>query len=325
MDLFVRKIFIIKKRGAGLRLDKFILTQRANYSRAYLKKQFKEGRILVNQEIKKPSYILKENDKIETQILPPPQISLEPDPSIKLNIIYEDEDVIVIDKPAGLMVHPAAGQKNGTLVNGLLARYPLLKDVGDPSLRQAQGKLGSGQENLRPGIVHRLDRDTSGLIIIAKNDFAFHWLKQQFQERKVIKKYIALVAGHPKESSGQIKTFITRSKSDPTKQRVSVTPTDREAITYYKVLREFKDFTLIEAQPKTGRMHQIRVHLAWIGNPVAADPKYGPRKSLVPAGLKRQFLHDCYLKLQLPNRQTKEFNSPLPPDLKRILDTLETK
>jgi 23S rRNA pseudouridine1911/1915/1917 synthase len=131
------------------------------------------------------------------------------------------------------------------------------------------------------------------------------------------------VAGHPKESSGQIKTFITRSKSDPTRQKVG--QAGREAITLYKIIKRFKDYALIEAIPKTGRMHQIRVHLAWIGNPVAADPKYGPRKSLVPAGLKRQFLHACYLKLRLPNRQTKEFNSPLPPDLKRILDILETK
>lgn len=305
--------FTIKKEDSGQRLDKFILIQETNYSRAYLKKQIKEGRILVNQEIKKPCYILKENDKIEAQILPPEKISLEPDASIKLNIVYEDKDVIVIDKPAGLTVHPGAGQKSGTLVNALLAHYPLLKDVGeDPA---------------RPGIVHRLDKDTSGLMIIAKNNRAFGFLKNQFKNKKVEKKYLALVAGRPKEANGKIQTFISRSKSDPTKQKVS--QTGQRAVTLYKTIKEFKNFTLIEVQPKTGRMHQIRVHLAWLGNPVAGDNKYGLKKRACPEGLTRQFLHAAKLTITLPaspsasqggpDGQKKSFISQLPPDLDMIL------
>jgi len=314
------KKLTITKQSSGQRLDKFLTGLYPNYSRAYLQKQIKEGQILVNQEKKKPSYTLKENDEIKTEIIAPPEISLEPDPTIKLKIIYEDDDVIVVDKPAGLTVHPSATQKNKTLINALLSRYPLLKDVGD--------------DPLRPGLVHRLDKDTSGLMIVAKNNSAFEWLKKQFQERKVIKKYLALVVGKPKQPSGEIKTFITRSKSDPTKQKVllksyfkstrSLTSTSaREAITHYNVLREFRDFTLLETIPKTGRMHQIRVHLAWLGCPVAGDKKYGPRKGFTSKSLERQFLHASELTITLPNGQKKTFTSSLPSDLSTILQTLE--
>lgn len=337
--------FIIKKEEAGQRLDKFILARFPDYSRAYLKKQIKEGGVLVypvrnlsieqkisqaepqaksphrlitkakhgwisdgvNKQIKKPSYILKVGDKIEAQILPPAQISLEPDPTIELNIIYEDNDVIVVDKPAGLTVHPSDTQKSGTLINGLMAHYPLLKEVGE--------------DKSRPGIVHRLDKDTSGLMIIAKNNEAFNFLKDQFKNKKVEKKYLALVAGRLNEASGKIETLITRSKSNPTKQKVS--QTGKKAITLYKSIKEFKNFTLIEAQPKTGRMHQIRVHLAWIGNPVAGDNKYGLKKRAVPDGLARQFLHAAKLIIILPNGQKETFTSQLPPDLNMILAGLK--
>lgn len=313
--------FLIKKEQAGIRLDKFVLTHETGYSRTYLQKQIKNGAVVVNGIIKKPSYILNESDKIETNILPPAQISLAPDPSIELNIVYEDNDVIVIDKPAGLTVHPSETQKDGTLVNGLLSHFPLLKDVGDPSLRQAQGKLGSGQANLRPGIVHRLDKDTSGLMIIAKNKKAYIFIKDQFKNKKVEKKYLALIVGRPKEKSGKIETKIARSKSDPTKQKVS--QTGKKAVTLFKTVKEFKDFTLIEASPKTGRMHQIRVHLAWIGNPVAGDKKYGLNKRAMPEGLARQFLHSAKLTLILPNGQKETFISQLPPDLNMIVHDLK--
>jgi len=337
--------FIIKKEQIGQRLDKFILAHFPDYSRAFLKKQIKEGRILVypvrnlsieskisrlepqaksphrlttktkrgwisdgvNKQIKKPSYLMKVDDEIEASILPLRQISLEPDASIKLNIVYEDKDVIVVDKPAGLTVHPGAGQKNCTLVNGLLAHYPLLKDVGD--------------DPTRPGLVHRLDKDTSGLMIVAKNNSAFEWLKNQFQQRKVEKKYLALVAGEPKESSGTIKTFLTRSKSDPTKQKVG--QTGKEAITLYKTVKKFEDYTLIEAVPKTGRMHQIRVHLAWLGCPVAGDKKYGRKNQSSLQGLKRHFLHASELTISLPSGQKRTFVSALPGNLDQTLALLK--
>jgi len=300
----MKRVYIIKSTDKNQRLDKYVMRFYNNYSRAYLQKQIKKGAALVNDQTKKPSYILKEADKIEADILPPQEISLEPDKNIKIHIVYEDRDAIVLDKQAGVTVHPGPAQKNGTLVNGLLAHYPPLKDIGeDPA---------------RPGVVHRLDKDTSGLMIIAKNNPAFEWLKKQFQERKVIKKYLALVVGRPKKSSGEIKTLITRSRSNPTKQKVGIKE-GKEAITLYETLKQYKNFTLIEAQPKTGRMHQIRVHLAWLGNPVAGDTKYGHKSASKPQGLNRQFLHATSLKITLPNGQKKDFQSPLPKELKRIL------
>ncbi len=305
----MNKTFLVTKKDTPHRLDKFIAANYPDYSRAYLQKQIKSGAVLINRQIKKSSYTLKECDKVEAEILPPPEISLEPDETIKLDIIYEYSDVIVINKPAGLTVHPSETQKNKTLVNGLLAHYPPLRQVGD--------------DPLRPGLVHRLDKNTSGLMIVAKNNSAFEWLKKQFQERKVIKKYLALVVGRPKEQSGTIKTYLARSKSDPTKQKVSNASTDREAITHYNVLREFRDFTLLEAIPKTGRMHQIRVHLAWLGCPVAGDKKYGKRSLPAPKSLKRQFLHAAELTITLPNGQKRTFISALPDELSIVLQTLE--
>ena len=303
----MKKQFTITEENSNQRFDKFILKNWPQYSRAYLQKQIKAGAVLVNGEIRKPSYILRENDKIDVQILPPVQISLEPEPTIGLNIVYEDNDEMVIDKPAGLTVHPSDTQKSGTLVNGLLAHYPLLADIGD--------------DPTRPGIVHRLDKDTSGLMIIAKNNQAFRFLKNQFKNKSVEKKYLALVAGRLKEANGKIETFISRSKSDPTKQKVS--QTGKKAITLYKTVKEFKNFTLIEAQPKTGRMHQIRVHLAWLGCPVAGDNKYGLKKRACPEGLARQFLHAAKLAIILPDGQKKYFISQLPPDLDMILAGLK--
>ncbi|OGZ33969.1 MAG: hypothetical protein A2Y98_00660 [Candidatus Portnoybacteria bacterium RBG_19FT_COMBO_36_7] len=299
--------FIAKKENVGRRLDKLIAGYWPQYSRAYIQKQVKGGAVLVNGQIKKSSYLLKENDEIEANILPLPEISLEPDQTIELKIIYEDDDVIVIDKPAGLIVHPSATQKSGTLVNGLLAHYPLLKGVGE--------------DPVRPGIVHRLDKDTSGLMIVSKNNESFGFLKDQFKNKKVEKKYLVLVAGRPKESSGKIKTFISRSKSDPTRQKISQHGA-KEAITFYKTIREFRNFTLIEAVPKTGRMHQIRVQLAWLGNPVTCDNKYGLKKRACPEGLTRQFLHAAKLTVVLPDGQKKSFISHLPPDLDIILASL---
>ncbi len=326
----MEKILIVKNKDSPQRLDKFLAEHYPTYSRAYLQKQIKSGAVLVNSEIKKPSYVLKENDKVKADILPPEHISLEPDPSIKLNVVYEDAEVIVVDKPAGLTVHPSATQKNGTLVNALLAHYPPLKNVGDPSLRpaspelrggeQAQGKLSSKQVNLRPGIVHRLDKETSGLIIIAKNQKTFEFLKDQFKNKMVEKKYFALIVGCPEKTEGKIESMIARSKSDPTKQKISKSE-GKTAITLYKVLKNYGQFCLIEATPKTGRMHQIRVHLAWLGNPIAGDKKYGKKQISIP-GLSRQFLHAAELKITLPNGRQKTFLSPLPTELNQVIKRL---
>ena len=314
------------------RLDKFLAAQFPSLSRAYLKEQIKLGNILVNGKKIKPSFSLRKNDQVEFApgfILPESSRQILPNPAIKLKIIYEDNDVLVIDKPAGLAVHPRQN-KNGaplesevssTLVSGLLAYYPAMANVGDYNSPQPPLNLRGG-ENIRPGLVHRLDKDTSGVLIIAKNQVSFDWLKNQFKERRVQKKYLALVQGAFKEKQGEIKTLLHRSQKDPTKQKIS-TKEGKEAITRYKVIKEFKKYTLLEVSPKTGRLHQIRVHLAWLGHPVAGDKKYGHKNQLLPSGLNRQFLHAAELKIILPNGQEKQFSSPLPEELTKILAQLE--
>lgn len=236
---------------------------------------------------------------------------------IKLNIIYEDANVIVINKPAGLSVHPRqdknglplSSEINSTLVSGLLAYYPAIATVGD-------------SPSLRPGLVHRLDKDTSGVMITAKNQKSFEWLKKQFKERQTAKRYLALVHGSLKEKRGEIKTLLARGTENPTKQKVSK-QNGKEAITKYKVLKEFKDFTLVEASPQTGRLHQIRVHLAHLGHSVVGDTKYGDKRLSSPPGLARQFLHAQKLEIALPDGQKKTFQAPLESDLQAILTTLE--
>jgi len=355
------------------RLDKYLQQKYPSLSRAYIKEQIQLGNFLVypaksdkvgakqfnrvypeqgrgvGKKVK-PSYLLQQEDAVA--LAPDFKLSetenkILPNPSIKLAIIYEDDDVLVIDKPAGLSVHPRQ-DKNGlplaeelenTLVSGLLAYYPAIANVGDkstspfPSPTLGEGKTfsfspsplegeGWGGVNLRPGIVHRLDKDTSGVMIVAKNQNSFDWLKKQFKERLVSKKYLALACGHPKEKQGVIKTLLARAKNNPTKQKIS-TSEGKEAITEYQVIKKFKDYSLIEARPKTGRLHQIRVHLAHLGHPVAGDAKYGDKRLSAPLGLARQFLHAKELEIILPNQIKKNFIAPLPPDLENILQNIK--
>ncbi|OGD32947.1 hypothetical protein A3C78_00220 [Candidatus Azambacteria bacterium RIFCSPHIGHO2_02_FULL_45_18] len=215
---------------------------------------------------------------------------IEPDFSIPLEIVYEDDDVIVINKQPGISVHPSINEKSGTLANALEAHYPPMAEIGeDPA---------------RPGIVHRLDKDTSGLLVAAKNQEAFEFLKNQWQKGMVTKKYLALVVGRINKERGEIKSELARSKKDFRKRMVVMPKFESKvegkmAITEYKVLQRFKDYTYLEVYPKTGRMHQIRVHFASMGNPVAGDKIYGKQKK-VPVGLARQFLHAYYLSFSLP-------------------------
>lgn len=309
------------------RIDKFILDNNPQLTRAYIKEQIKLGNILINSKRVKPSYQMHLDDLVSfaSGFKLSESGKIHPNPDIKLKIIYEDADVIAIDKPAGLTVHPRqtktgapiAKELNNTLVSALLAYYPPLASVGD-------------NPAIRPGIVHRLDKDTSGVMIVAKNQKSFEWLKKQFKERKVEKKYIALISGCPKENQGALKTYLTRSATEPSKQKV-VSRTDkiipreneREAITEYRVTQKFRDYCLIEAVPKTGRLHQIRVQFAWLGHPVAGDTKYGRKDTPAPPGLKRQFLHAAELEITLPNGEKKTFSSTLPDDLSAFLEKLE--
>jgi len=309
-------VFIISAENINTRLDIFVFQQlKKEFSRSYLQKLIKAGKILVNDKLVKPSYKLKIHDKIQANIIPPEKISLEADASIKLDIIYEDNNVIVINKPAGLVVHPSQTTKNKTLVNALLAYYPPIKDVGE--------------DLLRPGIVHRLDKETSGLIIVAKDNETFQFLKKQFKEREVVKKYLALIDSYPEKEKGIIEGSIERSKNIPTKQKISESATAKKASTEYQIIKRVNSrYCLVEAMPKTGRMHQIRVHFAHIGHPIAGDAKYGGPNI---KGLTRHFLHATYLKIKIPSPAhsqqyiEKEFNIELPPELQNIISELASQ
>jgi 23S rRNA pseudouridine1911/1915/1917 synthase len=232
----------------------------------------------------------------------------------KLKVLYEDDDLLIIDKPAGITVFPEKLTTEKTLIDHLLENFPNLKNIGKPP---------------RYGIIHRLDKDTSGILLIAKNDKALEFFQKQFKERKVIKKYLALVVGNIKENQGRIETLIGRSPKNRKKQRVYL-PFEplakekklREAITEYKVLERFKDCTLVEAIPKTGRKHQLRVHFSSLGHPIVGDEIYGFKNQPSPKDLSRLFLHSHYLKIKLPKGGHLEIKSTLPKDLKKVLEKL---
>ncbi len=284
----------------GERLDKYIAEQ-CRISRSYAQDLIAEGRVTVNGRPAKASYRLNTGDIVIASIPPPSPDSLSAE-AIPLKIVYEDEDVIVIDNPAGLVVHPAAGHKKGTLVNALLACCP---------------DLGQIKGSIRPGIVHRLDRDTSGLIMVAKNEAAHYSLARQIKQRTVEKVYIALVLGKLHPQRGAIEAPIGRHPGD--RKRMAVVEGDRQAKTEYRVLEYLNDSTLLEVTPETGRTHQIRVHLAAIGHPVFGDPVYGKKSPL----LGRQFLHAHKLGFKLPsNGKFVEFVSELPRELQEVVERL---
>jgi len=282
---------------AGERLDKYVAEQ-CRISRSYAQKLIDEGQVAVNGRAAKVSHKLNAGDRIAVSIPPPLPISLAPE-DIPLKVVYEDKDVVVIDKPAGLLVHPAAGQHTGTLVNAILARCP---------------DLGEINGSIRPGIVHRLDKDTSGLMMVAKNEAAQRSLSRQIKQRSIKKGYLALVLGHLTPEQGAIDAPIGRHPKD--RKRMAVVSGGREARTEYKVIKYFDDYTLVEAMPETGRTHQIRVHFAAIGHPIFGDHVYGKRSPL----LGRQFLHAHRLGFKLPSSgKFVEFRAGLPPDLEEVL------
>jgi len=232
---------------------------------------------------------------------------------MELKIIYEDENLLVVNKPAGLNVYSETENTEKTLIDRLLESYPELKNVGSPP---------------RYGIAHRLDKDTSGLILVAKTNQALFFLQKQFKNRTIQKKYTALIVGNVKTESGIIETLIGRSPKDGKKQKIFLlgepgSEGKRQAVTEYKVVERFDDYTLLEVIPKTGRKHQIRCHLSHIHHPIAGDKVYGFKNQPKPKELTRHFLHASYLKIQLPNNETKEFKSELPEELKKIINSLK--
>ena len=286
---------------AGIRLDRFIADNCPELTRTHAQRLISEGCITVNGEKAKPSLKLDAGDTVDVIVPPTPPSPLAPEP-IPLNIIYEDDDLLVVDKPPGLTVHPAPGHTHHTLVNALLARVPHLGDMGD---------------SLRPGIVHRLDRDTSGLMLVAKNQSAQLNLIEQFKERSVNKAYLVLVKGKLTPEEGIIDAAIGRDAGN--RKRMAVVKEGRPARTEYRVIKYLNDFTLLEIKPETGRTHQIRVHLGAIGYPVVGDAVYGVRSPY----LSRQFLHACRLGFKLPSSgEYVEFRSELPEDLEKALGNI---
>ena len=306
--------FSVTRESAGERLDAFLAAHIESWSRARLQRLIEDADVLVNACAVKPSYKLRANDEIEVELVPPPSATFAPE-SIPIEIIYEDEDLIVVNKPAGMIVHPAAGVASGTLANALAFHFQELSTSGGA---------------VRPGIVHRLDKGTSGLLVVAKTESAHEHLADQFRAREVFKAYLALVHGRV-EKGGEIDQPIARDPRNRT--RMAVVRGGRPALSIYKINRRFDRFTLLDVELKTGRTHQIRVHLSWLNHPVVGDEVYGGGRDktvLNPAirsriaKLGRQFLHAAQLGFRHPRTtQQMRFIAPIPNELQALLDQLD--
>jgi 23S rRNA pseudouridine1911/1915/1917 synthase len=291
-----------ERADLGKRLDRYVADQLPDLSRGTVQALIESGRVLVDGQQRKPKFRMTPGEVVSVEIPPPEVDEILPDP-IPLTIVYEDADVIVVDKPAGMVVHPAPGHPRGTLANALLAHVPGIS-------------VGGSQ---RPGIVHRLDKDTSGLIVAAKTDRGRTTLVSQWEDRSVEKTYLALVAGSVTDEEATIDAPIGRDPKN--RQRMTVLRSGRPAITRLRVVERFPNATLLELSIETGRTHQIRVHLAFIGHPIIGDQLYGrPRATDLP--LDRQFLHASALSFQLPSGARLRFEAPLPRDLEAVLEQL---
>ena len=307
MEDAVRIVLDVAAEEDGERLDRLIAARVAEISRSYAQSPVKAGDVYVNGEPARPARRIHEGDTIEILLPPVPEPDDLTPEYIPVPVIYEDDDVIIFDKPAGLVTHPAPGHEHGTLVNVVKALRP---DV--PLLMGGK----------RPGIVHRLDKDTSGLIVVAKNEEARRYLVQQWQQRDVVKRYIALVHGVIRENEGTIDAPISRDPRN--RKRMAVVPNGRPAVTHFRVLERFRDATLLNVQIETGRTHQIRVHMLFIGHPIVGDQTYGKRPFRIPVA--RQFLHASYLKFSLPESgRPIEVETALPADLREVLDRLRAE
>ena len=306
--------FKIAPEDAGARLDGYLATHIEHWSRARLQRLIEAEDVLVNGKPSKPSYKLREHDELEVELTAPTTAAFTPE-AIPLDIVYEDATLVVVNKPAGLVVHPAAGIHSGTLANALAYHFQ---------------QLPGSSASVRPGIVHRLDRDTSGLLVVAKTEAALEHLSDQFRDRTVFKSYLALVHGRVSADSGRIDQPLAR---DPTNRtRMAVVRGGRSALSLYRVRQRFDRFTLLDVELKTGRTHQIRVHLAWLKHPVVGDETYGAGRDntiqdaklrAVVRNLGRHFLHAEKLAFTHPETgQRVEFNSPLPPKLAGLLTEL---
>lgn len=305
LDMDTIELFV-PSDDRGLRIDRFVATAVADLSRSYVQQLIDEGRVTVDGRMVRPSLVLRGGERVLVQVPPPQPTHLQPE-AIPLDLVYEDADIVVVNKPAGMVVHPAPGHASGTLANALLARYPEMQING----------------GVRPGIVHRLDQDTSGLLVIARHDQAMQALTAQQRARTMRKLYLTVVEGRFKEAEGLIDAPIGRHPADRLRMTVTSRDTGREARTYYTVRETLGEYTLLDVRLDTGRTHQIRVHMLHRNRPIVGDPLYGGRRQRPSFGLKRQFLHAYRLGFLHPRDATWcEFEAPLPDDLQAALERM---
>ncbi len=292
----------------GQRLDVFVVERFPELSRSHVQKLIEQGNVLVDGMVRKANYKLRGAEAVQVTVPQAEPISVEPE-DIPLDILYEDKDIIVVNKARGMVVHPASGVYSGTLVNALLYHCQDLSGING---------------EIRPGIVHRLDKDTSGVMVCAKNDTAHLDLAEQIRTKTAHRTYWAIVHGNIKEEAGIIKGDIGRHPTDRKKMAI-VRENGKPAVTHFKVLERFGEYTLVECQLETGRTHQIRVHMTSIGHPLINDPKYGPKKSS-PFAINGQALHSLQLTLTHPvTKEEMTFTAPLPTDMEKILTGLRNK
>jgi len=301
-------VFVFNEQQSQ-RLDKFLVDCLPELSRSRIQNLIKHGQVLINGAVPRKAGQVLEGQAVVQVHLPPPEPSGLIPEAIPLEIVFENDDLLVVNKPAGMVVHPAAGHHGGTLVHAALAHAPEMEGIG-------------GEQ--RPGVVHRLDKNTSGLILLAKNDRAHRWLQDQFRLRKIQKIYLALVDGCPPTPKGRIEAPIGRDLKVRKKMAVVAPDKGRSAISEYLTLETFAAHTLLDVHPVTGRTHQIRLHLAYLGCPVAGDTVYGKRHSSIP--LERHFLHAARITVRLlDSKLPTTFDAPLPPELAQLLDQLRSK
>ena len=308
--------FNIDETSVDSRLDSYLASQIPTWSRARLQRLIETEDVVVNGRSAKPSYRLRKGDEIEVELTAPQVESFTPE-NIPIDVVYEDDTLMVVNKPAGLVVHPAAGIHSGTLANALAFHFQ---------------NLPASEGSIRPGIVHRLDRDTSGLLVIAKTEKVLENLSDQFRDRTVFKSYVALVHGRVDNAAGRIEQPLARDPSNRT--RMAVVRGGRTAITLYKVRKHYDRFTLLDVELKTGRTHQIRVHLAWLHHPVVGDETYGggrdnniqdARLRSIVRKLGRHFLHSQRLAITHPTTGERlEFEAPLPAELSDLLRQIDS-
>jgi 23S rRNA pseudouridine1911/1915/1917 synthase len=330
-----QNIYEVTLDEAGIRLDRFIADKDDSLSRSFIQKLISDGYVTIGESSVKSSYKVRPGDSVEVKLPKPKAENIPQAENIPLDIIFEDYDIIVVNKPAGMIVHPAAGANSGTLVNAILGH--VLPEFDSECFVETPQKQNEMMELIsiaptRPGIVHRIDKDTSGILVVTKSVKAYHNLIRQFKEHSINRKYITLICSGPKQDSGIIVATIGRSRHD--RKKMAVDNEGKEAITRFSIIERYSVFSLAEVTLETGRTHQIRVHLSHIGYPVVGDPTYGGRKRAIKSNisdvirsaiqnLSRQALHAYMLGFIHPaTGEYMEFSAPIPEDMQNVIDAL---